>query len=297
MSEEQSIATTTTDDLPQTSSRFWLRLRRQHLALIALIYLALLVLVALLANWLAPYDPAEQNLRAALQLPSADHWLGTDNLGRDTLSRLIFGGRLALLAALQGVSIAMLLGVPIGLLAGARGGWIDRIVMWFNNLFLSLPNLIVAFAILSLLGTGLTNAMLAVGLVLTTRYVALTRGVTLAEREELYVEAANVVGVKPWTILWRHILPNIASSLIVQTSLLFGAVMLIEASLSFLGVGINPPTPSWGQMIGREGIANMTFFWHLALFPAIMIALTMLGFTLVGDGLRDALDPKMVEGK
>lgn len=288
MSEEPTITTTTTDDLPQTGSRFWLRLRRQHLALIALIYLALLVLVALLANWLAPYDPAEQNLRAALQLPSADHWLGTDNLGRDTLSRLIFGGRLALLAALQGVSIAMLLGVPIGLLAGARGGWIDRIVMWFNNLFLSLPNLIVAFAILSLLGTGLTNAMLAVGLVLTTRYVALTRGVTLAEREELYVEAANVVGVKPWTILWRHILPNIASSLIVQTSLLFGAVMLIEASLSFLGVGAPVGTPSWGRMLSeaRSYFGQQPF---LAVPPGLAITFTVLAFNLLGDGIRDAL--------
>jgi peptide/nickel transport system permease protein len=270
------------------TQRFIRKLVQQRLAMVALGFLALILIAALLAPQVAPYDPTASDFAATLQGPSSKHWLGTDHLGRDVLSRIIFGARLALLASLQAIAIAAFIGIPVGLLSGYRGGNFDRAAMWVNDLFLSLPLLIVAFAIIAIVGPGLANAMLAVGLVLSTRYARLSRGVVLAEREELYVDAARVSGIPTWSILFRHLLPNIASPLIIQTSILLGAVILIEATLSFIGLGAPVGSPSWGRMLddARTYLGQQPF---LAIPPGVAITLSVLAFNILGDGLRDAL--------
>ncbi len=267
---------------------FWRQFCRDRAATIALIFILGLIALAIVGPQIVPHDPLQQNLRAASMGPNRVHWLGTDNLGRDTLSRIIIGTRISMLAALQGVGIAALLGIPTGLLAGYVGGRVERMIMWIVDVLFALPPLVVAFAIIAILGAGLTNAMLAVGLVLSTRYARLTRGMALAEREELYVEAARAVGLKTPRILSHHILPNIAPSLIAQSSLLFGAVILIEAVLSFVGLGLPVGEPSWGRMLAdaRPYLRDQPF---LSLPPGLAISLTVLAFNLFGGGLEQSL--------
>ncbi len=270
-------------------ARFWRRFSQQRLALAAAAVLVVLVLIALFAPWLAPYDPYAQNLRAAFRGPGAEHWLGTDALGRDTLSRLFYGARISLQAAALGVGVAAVLGVPIGLIAGYYGGALDRLVMWVADIFFALPPLVLAFAILAIMGSGLLNVILAIGLVLSTLYVRLTRGVVLAEREQLYVQSARVGGLSTPLILFRHLVPNIVPPLIVQTTQLFAVVLLVEAALSFLGVGVPIDEPSWGRMLAeaQNSLARQPF---LPLPPGMALTATVLALNLLGDGLRDALE-------
>ncbi len=274
--------------IPVQRTRLWRRLARQPLVLVAAAFLLLLVILAIAAPQIAPYDPYRQSLRDQLQGPNPTHWLGTDELGRDALSRIIWGARISLLAAIQGVGLAILLGLPIGMLAGYRGGWFDRAAMWVIDILFALPGLVLALSILAILGPGLTNAMIAVGIGFATRFARLARGVTLAEREKLYIESTHAMGLTTTRILTRHILPNIAAPLIVQISALFGAVLLIEAALSFLGLGVPIGDPSWGRMLSdaRNYIALQPF---LAIPPGIAITCTVLAFNLLGDGLNDAL--------
>jgi peptide/nickel transport system permease protein len=269
-------------------ARFWQRFARQRLALAAAAVLGVLVLLALFAPWVAPYDPYAQNLRATFQGPGTAHWLGTDALGRDILSRLLYGARISLQAASLGVGIAALLGVPIGLIAGYYGGILDRFVVWGADMFFALPPLVFAFAILAILGPGLMSVILAIGLVLSTLYVRLTRGVVLAEREQLYVESARVGGISTPAILFRHLMPNIVPPLIVQTAQLFAVVLLVEAALSFLGVGVAIDEPSWGRMLAeaQDSLARQPF---LPLPPGLALTTTVLALNVLGDGLRDAL--------
>ncbi|MCL4830495.1 MAG: ABC transporter permease, partial [Caldilinea sp.] len=207
------------------------------------------------------------------------------------------GARVSLSIAILSQFFALLIGLPMGALAGWRGGKVDYVVMRIVDIMSALPVLLLAFLIMLRMGASYWNVLLALSLTTWIEICRLTRGQFLTLREKEFVEAARAVGSRTPRIVFGQILPNALAPIIVSVTLGIPRAIFAEASLSFLGVGINPPTPSWGQMIGREGIANMTYFWHLALFPAIAIALTMLGFTLVGDGLRDALDPKMVEGK
>jgi peptide/nickel transport system permease protein len=227
-------------------------------------------------------------LHAILQGPGAAHWLGTDELGRDTLSRIIYGARISLQAAFLAVGIAALLGIPFGLVAGYYRGIIDQITMRVVDMFFALPPLVLAFAILAVMGSGLLNVILAIGLVMTTRYVRLARGVVLAEREKLYVESARVGGLSTPVILFRHILPNIVPPLIVQTAQLAAVVLLVEAALSFLGFGVAVGEPSWGRMLAdaQKSLARQPF---LPLPPGLALTLTVLALNLLGDGLRDAL--------
>lgn len=268
--------------------RWWQRFKQLRLAQAAALFLLLQLIVAVAAPLLAPYSPEQQNLRQALQGPSADHWLGTDAFGRDTLSRILYGTRLALRAIGLGVGLATLLGLPIGLVAGYYGGWVDRTLMWLVDLMFALPGTIVALTILAVLGSSLLNAMIAVGVVSGVRFARLVRGVVLAERTALYVTSAQVTGVRALAILARHLLPNIAGPLIVQLSQLCGAVLLIEASLSFLGLGVGPSEPSWGRMLAdaRIDLATQPF---LPLPPGLAITLTTLAFNWLGDGLLDAI--------
>jgi peptide/nickel transport system permease protein len=250
--------------------------------------LALLVFLALFADLVSPYDPLRQNLIESLQWPSAAHWLGTDDLGRDVLSRLIHGCRIAVIAAGEATTIALLIGVPIGLFIGYRGGWWDWIVMRIVEAIVSIPGIMVAIVILALLGTGLHKAMIALGILFSTSFLRLARGVVLAEREEVYVRSARVIGASDRRILLRHILPNIAPPLIVQTTLTVGAVLLAEAGLSFIGLGVQPPDASWGTMLSTAA-AYMDLHWFLAIPPGIAIILTVLSINLIGDVIRDGI--------
>jgi len=255
---------------------------------IAASVLLMLAFLAVFADWIAPYDPLRQSLMEALQWPSTAHWLGTDDLGRDVLSRLIYGCRIAAIAAAEATSIAVLLGVPIGLFIGYRGGLWDWIVMRIVEAVVSIPGIMVAIVIIAILGAGLHRAMIALGILFSTSFLRLARGVVLAEREEVYVRSARVVGASDNRILLRHILPNIAPPLIVQVTLTVGAVLLAEAGLSFIGLGVQPPQASWGTMLNTAA-AFMDFNWFLSVPPGIAIILTVLSVNLLGDVLRDSI--------
>ncbi|MFH2129817.1 MAG: dipeptide/oligopeptide/nickel ABC transporter permease/ATP-binding protein [bacterium] len=254
-----------------------------------------LVIIAIGAEWFAPYDPLKQSLREALQSPSSVHWLGTDNLGRDVLSRLIFGGRIALMASAEATVIAIVLGVPLGLFIGYRGGWWDWTVMRLVEAVVSIPGIMMAIVIIAILGTGLHRAMIALGIIYSTAFLRLARSVVMAEREEVYVKAARVVGAKPNRILLRHILPNIAPPLVIQTTLTVGAVLLAEAGLSFIGIGIQPPDASWGTMLNTAA-TYMSLKPFLAIPPGIAIVVTVLSVNLLGDVMRDSMGRGIVDG-
>jgi peptide/nickel transport system permease protein len=250
--------------------------------------LLLLAFLAVFADWVSPYDPLKQNLIEALQGPSAAHWLGTDDLGRDVLSRLIHGCRIAAIAAAEATTIAVLLGVPIGLFIGYRGGWWDWVVMRVVEAVVSIPGIMVAIVIIAILGAGLHRAMIALGILFSTSFLRLARGVVLAEREEVYVRSARVIGASDGRILLRHIFPNIAPPLIVQVTLTVGAVLLAEAGLSFIGLGVQPPQASWGTMLNTAA-AFMDLNWFLAVPPGVAIIVTVLSVNLLGDVLRDSI--------
>lgn len=285
------------------------RFSRNKLSVAGLVLVCVLLLMALFADdallaWLLgrppqplmahfPYDEIFVGPTGAF--PSRDFWMGTDLNGRDLFSRIVFGARISLSIGLLSQLIALAIGVPLGALAGWRGSKTDFAIMRFVDVMSALPTLLLAFLIMARLGAGYWNVLLAIGITSWIEICRLTRAQFLALREKEYIEAARMVGLGTPRIMRLHLLPNALAPIIVSLTLGIPRAIFAEASLSFLGVGINPPTPSWGQMLGRDGVANMTFFWHLAFFPALMIALTMLGFTLMGDGLRDALDPKMVE--
>lgn len=253
--------------------------------------IAVLAVAALLAPWLAPQDPLQQDLDAILAPPSAAHWLGSDDLGRDVLTRLVYGARLSLLASVMAVAIAVILGVPFGLLAGYRGGLTDDAIMRVSDAIQSIPALVLAMAITAALGPGLFHVMVAVGVIFAPRFARLVRGQALAVREELYVESARAVGAPHARIVVLHVLPNVLSPVIVQVSVSLAFALLAETSLSFLGIGIRPPTPSWGADVGR-GYRFMGRAPWLVFMPGLAILLTTLAFNFIGDGLRDALDPR-----
>jgi oligopeptide transport system permease protein len=228
--------------------------------------------------------------------PSKEWWMGTDLAGRDFYSRIVYGARVSLSIGLLAQLVAFSIGIPLGALAGWRGGRIDFVVMRVVDVMSAIPVLLFAFLIMARLGPGYWNVMLAIGITSWIAICRLTRAQFLTLREKEFVEAALSYGAGGWRIVRYHLLPNSLAPIIVALTLGIPIAIFAEAALSFLGVGINPPTPSWGQMLSRDGLANINFYWHLALFPALMIAITMLGFTLMGDGLRDALDPYMLKG-
>jgi peptide/nickel transport system permease protein len=253
--------------------------------------IALLILVAVLAPWIAPFDPAKQSWTAVRKAPSLMHLFGTDESGRDLFSRVVWGARASLLAGLVSISIAIALGVPIGLLAAYRGGIVDTLVSRITDAMLACPFLILAIALAAFLGPSLTNAMIAIGITATPIFVRLTRGQVMAVKVEDYVEAARSVGNPAYRIAYRHILPNILPALLVQATLSIAAAIIAEASLSFLGLGQQPPAPSWGSMLNTAQRFLTQAPW-MAIFPGLAIFLAVLSFNLLGDGLRDALDPK-----
>jgi peptide/nickel transport system permease protein len=250
------------------------------------------IVVAILAPVLAPYDPLAQDPRQLFADPSPQHWLGTDDLGRDILSRVIWGARASLYVGIVSVSIAVICGSFLGLAAGFYGRWLDSLIARLLDIVFAFPTILLALGIVGMLGPSLTNAMIAIGIINIPVYARLVRATTLATKRREFVEAAVVAGCTDSRLLRRHIFPNITAPLIVQTSLSFSIAVLTEASLSFLGLGTQPPDPSWGTMVNSGQRLIELSPWQ-AVFPGIAIAVTVLGINLVGDGLRDTLDPRL----
>jgi peptide/nickel transport system permease protein len=267
------------------------RLLRRPAAVIAALVVAGFIAVALAAPQLAPYGPNATNFGAIRQAPSALYRLGTDEVGRDLLSRLIWGARASLLAGVIPVSIAVVVSIPLGLLSGYVGGWVDGVIMRVTDAMLAIPFLIVAIALAAFLGPSLTNAMIAIGIATLPIFLRLARGTVLALKTEDYVEAARAVGGSHVRIAARHILPNMLPPLFIQSSITIAAAIIAEASLSFLGLGQQPPAPSWGSMLNAAQRYLSQAPW-MALYPGLMIFLVVMALNVLGDGLRDALDPK-----
>lgn len=294
------MTTTETLDTPQPGAGgdvTWRRLvdalRRDPLAVSGTVVLVVLVVVGVFGPWLAPAGVNDVNVADMLQAPSGAHWFGTDDLGRDVFSRVLVAARVSLEVGLVSVGIALVVGVAIGLVAGYYGGWTDNVLMRCMDVLFAFPVLLLAVAIVAVLGPGLGTAMVAIGVVYAPIFARVTRASVLSVRERVFVRAAVSIGASDLRILRRHVLPNIAAPLIVQTSLSLAFAILSEAALSFLGLGVQPPEPSWGRMLfdGRSYIPDA---WWLGLFPGAAIFLTVLAFNLVGDGLRDVLDPRQL---
>ncbi|HOB95863.1 MAG TPA: ABC transporter permease [Aquabacterium sp.] len=271
-------------------NRFFAFLRRDLRAAVSLAFLLALCVLALCAPLIAPYPVTAQDVDNTLAAPSAAHLLGTDDLGRDVFSRMVHGGAATLYASSLAVGIGLLLGLPVGLLAGYSGGWLDDGISRFIDALLSFPSIVLAIAVTGALGIGLTNGMIAVGIVFSPQIARLVRARALVVRQELYVDAARCFGASTARILWRHVLPNTVQPVIVQVTLLLAAALLAEASLSFLGLGIQPPQPSWGSMLARA-YQNMELAPEQMYAPGLAILLTALAFNTLGESLRVALDP------
>jgi len=288
------VATLAIDVLPPEASpgqRAARRLVARPSAMIGLAVVVFFVVLAIFAPWISPYDPIATSWSAVRKAPSAAHWFGTDEIGRDVLARVIYGARASLLAGVVSVSIALALGVPIGLLAGYAGRWPDALISRMTDAMLATPFLILAIALAAFLGPSLTNAMIAIGISATPIFIRLTRAAVLSVKVEDYVEAARAVGNPHWRIAVRHILPNVVPPLIVQATLAIAAAVIAEASLSFLGLGQQPPAPSWGSMLNTAKNYVEQAPW-MAVWPGASIFVLVLSFNLLGDGLRDALDPR-----
>lgn len=276
---------------------FWL-LRRSFSSMLGLLLVTLIIVLALLGPWIIPYPDhavGSVNLANKLQPPSAAHWFGTDEVGNDILTRVIVGARISLLVGICITFAAALIGVPLGILAGLAGGRLREIIMRFTDLFLSVPGLVLAIALVAALGPGIGNAMVALILVWWPGYVRLAESKALSVREEPFIEAARVAGATRARILWRHVLPNSLSPLIVKMSMDIGQAILAVASLGFIGLGAKPPTPEWGAMISIAR-GYLPDWWWYAVAPGAFIYLAVLGFNLLGDGLRDILDPRSNRG-
>jgi peptide/nickel transport system permease protein len=268
------------------------RLLRNRGALVGLCLLGIMLLLAIIANVVAPYQPNVMSPGRELQGPSGEHLFGTDQFGRDILSRIIYGTRLSFQVGFIAVGIALIGGVTLGLLSGYHGRWTDAAVMMLIDIMLAFPGILLALAIVAVLGPSLINLMIAVGISAVPSYTRLVRGAVLATKEQPYVEAARVVGVSDTAIMFKHILPNVLAPVIVLATLGIGGAILVGASLSFLGLGAKPPTPEWGAMLST-GRNYLTIAPWITLFPGLAIMITVLSINMLGDGLRDALDPRL----
>ena len=274
-------------------SEFWRKFRRQRVAVLALGFIGLLVVVAVLAPWIVPYDPVNDfDYDRINEGPSLAHWLGVDPLGHDILSRIVEGARISLATGFLSVAVGGLVGTVLGLLAGYYGGWWDRIVMRMSDVLFAFPGILLALGVVAILGSGLVNVVVAVSVFSVPAFARLVRGTTLVLKNTTYIEAARSIGAPDRTIILRHILPGTISGIVVYFTMRLGTSIITAASLSFLGMGAQPPTPEWGAML-NEARADMVSAPHVALFPSLAIFFTVLAFNLLGDGLRDALDPKI----
>ena len=270
----------------------WQRFRRHRTALAGLVLLASLLVLALAAPLLTSQNPERQNLSQALRPISPAHPLGTDHLGRDMLARLLYGGRLSLLIGFLAVGLGVAVGVPLGAISGFQGGLADLVIQRFADILLSFPGFLLALSLVAILGVGLQNVIISVGISAVPSFIRLVRGSVLSIREQVYVLAAHAIGQRRTLIIFRHVLPNAMAPVIVQATLSLGFAILVAAGLGFLGLGVQPPIPEWGTMLG-EGRQYIFRAPGLTTYPGLVIFLAVLGFNLFGDGLRDALDPRM----
>ncbi|MDO5647663.1 ABC transporter permease [Paracoccus sp. (in: a-proteobacteria)] len=282
---------TAPDIAPRRKNRAWAKFKKNRGAMVGAVFVAFFVLVALIAPLLPVPDPAATDWGKIRLTPNSEHWFGTDEIGRDILSRMVWGARASLMAGVISVMIAVCVGVPLGLVAGYFGGWTDQIIARMTDALLAMPFLIMAIALAAFLGPSLTNAMIAIGLSAVPVFIRLTRGQVLSVKTEDYVEGARAIGLGHLPIMVRYILPNVFPPIIVQATLTIAAAIIAEASLSFLGLGQQPPAPSWGSMLATAK-NFLTQAPHMAIWPGAAIFMVVMGFNLMGDGLRDALDPR-----
>lgn len=282
----------------QTEKRYsfaadtWRRLCKSKLAMLGVFILVVLVVCAVFADFIAPYAMDAQNLNGAYQLPTAAHWFGTDEYGHDIFSRCIFGARISLVVGFIAVGFAIVAGVLLGSIAGYYGGKLDNLIMRVMDVLMSIPQMLLAISISAALGSGLFNLMLAVGIASTPSYARIVRASVLSVKDQEYIEAARAIGTSDFKIIVKHVLPNCLAPIIVQATAGVALAILTAAGLSFLGLGIQPPTPEWGSMLssGRHYIRDN---WNMTVFPGLCIAATIFSLNVLGDGLRDALDPKL----
>lgn len=274
------------------TAKIWKRYRRNIPATIGLVILISMILASLAAPLLTSYDPQKQSLRDSLEFPSKDHILGTDYLGRDLLTRLLYGGRISLMIGFLAVALGLVLGVTLGAISGFFGGWPDLLIQRVADILLSFPSFLLALTLVAMLGVGLRNVVISVGILAIPSFIRLVRGSVLSLREMQYVEAARCSGAKDWYILFRHILPNSMAPVIINASLNLGYAITTAAGLGFLGLGVPPNVPEWGSMLGN---AKNYIFSHpyMVTYSGLTIFITILSVNLIGDGLRDALDPRM----
>lgn len=272
------------------------RLADRKTAMAGIFILGAFAVAAAIAPLVLPYHPNAADFDIVLQRPSTAHPFGTDNLGRDLFTRVVFGARVSFLIGTLGVALSILLGVPLGLISGYWGGKVDLLLQRLVDILLAFPGFLLALTLVAVLGVGVTNVVVSVGLATAPTYVRLVRGVVLSVREQTYVEAARALGVPDVRIIVRHVLPNCLAPLIVQSTLQLGTAILTAAGLGFLGLGVRPPTPEWGTMLG-EGQTYLFSSWYIATFPGVAIFLAVMAFNLLGDGLRDALDPRMTHAQ
>ena len=292
---KKKTSKTATGETLQKSSQWrdvWIRLRRNKLAMVGMVFAILLAVLAIFAPWIAPYDYQEQSIADRRQLPSAAHLLGTDNMGRDILSRIIYGGRISLLVSLLAVAVSLVIGGLLGAVSGYFGGLVDSIIMRIMDIMMAIPGILLAVCISAALGGGVWQTALAIAVAGIAGVCRLVRAQTLTLRNKEYIEAARAAGAGTMRILLSNIIPNCLAPIIVNTTMSIGGNIMMISALSFVGLGVQPPIPEWGAIL-NSGREYVTTFWPLITFPGIAIALTMFGFNVFGDGLRDALDPKL----
>ncbi|ETD72185.1 glutathione ABC transporter permease GsiD [Pelistega indica] len=283
----------TKDHIRTPTSEFIRKFKKQKLAMLAGLFVLLLVIIAIAAPWIVPFDPENYFDYDKLNSPPTwEHWMGVDSLGRDILSRIIMGTRISLAAGFISVALGAIIGTILGLLAGYYEGWIDRVVMRISDVLLAFPGILLAIGVIAVLGASIINVIIAVAVFSIPAFARLVRGNTLALKNMTYVEAARSIGASDFSIILKHILPGTISPIVVYGTMRIGTSIITAASLSFIGLGAQPPTPEWGAML-NEARADMVLAPHVALFPSLAIFLTVLAFNLLGDGLRDALDPKL----
>jgi ABC-type dipeptide/oligopeptide/nickel transport system permease subunit len=270
----------------------WRRFRSHKPAMVGAIILALYTLGAIFAPWLTPHDPVQQSLVQSLETPSREFLLGTDHLGRDVLTRILYGTRISLFIGLAAVGFGVLIGVPLGVISGYYGRVPDMVIQRVADIMFAFPSILLALALVAVLGIGLGNVILAVGIAVVPIFIRLVRGQVLAVREEVYVDAALALGAKDLRILTKHVLANSWAPIIVQATVSIGITILVAAGLGFLGLGVQAPTPEWGSMLG-EGRTYIYSHPHMSTYPGMAIFFAVLAFNLMGDGLRDALDPRL----
>ena len=277
----------------ETLSRlFWKRFRKNQLALLGGVIVLVLFVVAMFAPWISPYDPGQIEIKRVLQEPSAKHLLGTDSLGRDVLSRMIWGSRISLLVGFVAVGIATLIGVFLGSLAGYYGRWTDNLIMRFVDIMLCFPTFFLILAVIAFLEPSIWNIMIVIGVTGWMGVARLVRAEFLSLKERDYAVAEKALGAKDFRIIFRHILPNALAPVLVSATLGVAGAILTESALSFLGIGVQPPTPSWGNIL-TAGKDNIEIAWWLSLYPGMAILITVLGYNLLGEGIRDSIDPRL----